>query len=886
MSFQNIADLEDALRSSCLTVRDLYGVWDQRLPVADPAAVKKNGATPDPAAAKQIAWMQNDAQLVARFTRCALEREEFLLVCDCAREALRLWDKTEDNDREQLVRVRMNYALALARLGYTRRARLELEPCADDNFRPKLRRSLKTEILLQLGNILRQESRYAAALAAQVQTATQALEFYARALEGDPDNLEALSLSASVAFATGEPGSTLREQAAEQARRVLRKVRDAENDEGPGFRTTDMRAAAQAVLGDTDAAAASYGELATLSGANAATLANARYWSQFLAEGLGQSRDFFRKAFPPLQLVVFAGHAPDLPGQQPRFPKYAAPAVRDTIEGALDAHHVLVGMSSAAAGAELLFLDGLRKRGGTAHIVLPWSQAEFRRTSVRPYEPGGDTPPMWEPLFDRAVAEAATVREIGQSYRNESGVGFEYQLEVIAGLALHAARVSRLDVQPMVLWDEKSGRGIGGTDSFVDFWRRRFGLEPIILRLPPVVTEAPAVVGGIDGTRPVYDLVGLPEPRCEHGIFRQEVKTMLFADIVGYSKLNESVIPEFVNNFLARLSRIVSESRYAPLHVNTWGDALYAVFDYAHDAGCFALEFTKLIHEGRDEWLAKGLYFEETDAEGKVTKHPLDIRIGLHTGPVFMHYNPVIRQLGFTGVHVSRAARIEPVTTPGEVFASEEFAALSETAVEAARRASVKGSANAAGGAQGFVCEYAGSMPLAKGYPGRYRIYRLVPDKVFAIDELAAAIHEDYVESAVKRGEKPPGANGALRPWAELPPDLKQANFAQASDIPNKLRVLGYELAPGHGLKPSEMAITPEQIETMAIREHDRWAQDRQRQGWTYGPVRDNARKQHHLLVPWEALDEVEREKDRVTVKNLPWLVEKAGFRVRKLSTA
>ena len=241
---------------------------------------------------------------------------------------------------------------------------------------------------------------------------------------------------------------------------------------------------------------------------------------------------------------------------------------------------------------------------------------------MQPYEPGGNEPPQWEPLFDRAVAEAATVREIGQAYRNDSGVGFEYQLEVMAGLAIQAARVSRLDVQPMVLWDEKPGRGMGGTASFVDFWRRRFGLEPVVLRPPPVVVELPAVVGGIDGTRPTLDVPGRRDPRCEHNIFRQEVKSMLFADIVGYSKLNESVIPEFVNNFLAKVSRTMSESRYAPRHVNTWGDAIYAVFDYAQDAGCFALELTQLIHEGRDQWLAAGLYWEETTADGAIIKHP------------------------------------------------------------------------------------------------------------------------------------------------------------------------------------------------------------------------------------------------------------------------
>jgi len=41
MSFQDITELEECLASNCLTTRDLYGVWEQRLPVADPAAAKK-----------------------------------------------------------------------------------------------------------------------------------------------------------------------------------------------------------------------------------------------------------------------------------------------------------------------------------------------------------------------------------------------------------------------------------------------------------------------------------------------------------------------------------------------------------------------------------------------------------------------------------------------------------------------------------------------------------------------------------------------------------------------------------------------------------------------------------------------------------------------------
>ena len=51
-----------------------------------------------------------------------------------------------------------------------------------------------------------------------------------------------------------------------------------------------------------------------------------------------------------------------------------------------------------------------------------------------------------------ATLQAATVRQISQMYEpGGSTVGWEFLMEVTAGVALSIARVSRLDVQPMVL---------------------------------------------------------------------------------------------------------------------------------------------------------------------------------------------------------------------------------------------------------------------------------------------------------------------------------------------------------------------------------------------------------------------------------------------------
>jgi class 3 adenylate cyclase len=446
--------------------------------------------------------------------------------------------------------------------------------------------------------------------------------------------------------------------------------------------------------------------------------------------------------------------------------------------------------------------------------------------------------------------------------------------EVTAGIALNTARASRLDVQPMVVWDGLPGRGAGGTEAVYGFWRRQLRREPLIVTLPTLERKT--------GTESELPRRG----RTERSILHQEVKSMLFADIVGYSKLTEKVIPEFVETFLDKLSQLVSTSKHAPCSVNTWGDALYAVFDFANNAALFALELTQMVREGNDDWLEKGLYWEEQiGGQGEVKKHPLNIRIGLHAGPVVMHYDPVVRRLGFTGSHVNRAARIEPVAKPGEVFASEEFAAMAELDSEIKRCQRADEAEGDSARDAGFVCEYAGSMQLAKGYPGRYRIYRVVPKRVLGLEELAKAAHQDYCDESTARGDTI-ATNSSLRPWEELTEDLREANRAQVADIPKKLGLLGLELAPSYGMHPSEIAMSDAQVEALAIREHERWMAERQSMGWTYAPKRDNARKHHPLLVPWESLSELEKEKDRDTIRNLPRLVERAGFRVRRTGKA
>ncbi|MDE5585345.1 MAG: Ryanodine receptor Ryr [Muribaculaceae bacterium] len=69
-----------------------------------------------------------------------------------------------------------------------------------------------------------------------------------------------------------------------------------------------------------------------------------------------------------------------------------------------------------------------------------------------------------------------------------------------------------------------------------------------------------------------------------------------------------------------------------------------------------------------------------------------------------------------------------------------------------------------------------------------------------------------------------------------------------------------------------------ELTEAIAENAHDVWARARMDEGWTYGPVRDDARKLHPDLVPYAKLPETEKEYDRIMAMNTLRLVRRLGF--------
>ena len=70
--------------------------------------------------------------------------------------------------------------------------------------------------------------------------------------------------------------------------------------------------------------------------------------------------------------------------------------------------------------------------------------------------------------------------------------------------------------------------------------------------------------------------------------------------------------------------------------------------------------------------------------------------------------------------------------------------------------------------------------------------------------------------------------------------------------------------------------------EQMAKNTHEIWAAGRLADGWRWGPVRDDEKKEHPCLVPYEDLPEIEKDYDRRTsMETLKFLI-KLGCRITK----
>ncbi len=88
-----------------------------------------------------------------------------------------------------------------------------------------------------------------------------------------------------------------------------------------------------------------------------------------------------------------------------------------------------------------------------------------------------------------------------------------------------------------------------------------------------------------------------------------------------------------------------------------------------------------------------------------------------------------------------------------------------------------------------------------------------------------------------------------------------------------------------HPLNTDDVLLPPEidaLVELLAENNHDIWAEERIRQGWSYGEARNDERKENPCLVPYAELPESEKEYDRNTAIGVLKHIVKLGYRIEK----
>ncbi|WP_294124141.1 adenylate/guanylate cyclase domain-containing protein [Sphingomonas sp.] len=423
-------------------------------------------------------------------------------------------------------------------------------------------------------------------------------------------------------------------------------------------------AEAALVCGDVDQATALFGEARRRADASPGMVASTARQVTLIAGKLAVSdsqRQALLDSIRPTPVIHYCGHMFAAGWQEEE-------AIAESIRAILAESDVLVGYGQLACGADILVAEALLERGGELHVVLPFEEEDFIKSSV---VIGGRE---WVTRYEKARNAASSVTFATEMRWVNDDQQFSYCAKLVMGLAQLRASVMQAATFQLAVWDRAPTAAIAGTAAHCAEWAE-LGGESRVIEVPrqrPAL-ETAAVIQ--DPGKPSWTL-------C----------SMLFADFAGFSRLDEDHLSRFLEVVMGRIAGVLDRHANVVLHRNSWGDAIFAVIRTPAMAAEIALEIQSELDPGTLQSI--GL-----PPEG-------GMRISLHHGPIFEHFDAVQSARTFYGTEVTVAARIEPRVPVGAIYTTQPFAALIESDLN------------------NYHFEYVGKMDLAKNY-GERILYRL-----------------------------------------------------------------------------------------------------------------------------------------------------------------
>ena len=458
-------------------------------------------------------------------------------------------------------------------------------------------------------------------------------------------------------------------------------------------------AEAQLLLGREDDACKLYEEaMKAKEQVDYISIVSARQQLYFLREAGFKVPNAALDILVPPTIVVFTGHSIDHPSfQVPLFPPDIEADVKRIITEKLQAINAKIGYSSASCGADILFIEALQEMGGEVNIILPFAIQDFIENNVR------HAGPRWEKRFEKALASAHSVSFSCEDRYLGHDMLYRFSNHVMHGSAVMRGKFLTTDPHLMAVWHSRTDSLPGGPSDFIDRWSNISTLHLIDL---DELSNETGVTEQIDTNliKPQKNSLSF-DPFVSKSPERV-IKSMMFSDLKGYSKLQDEHVPSFLD-FLEKLNEAMEKIDSDLDSVNTWGDAIFAVADTATKIADFGLRYCDIIE-------SLGKKYPEFP-------FPIRARISLHSGPVFVAQDPFIKKLNFYGGHINRAARLEPVTAVGQVYATQQFVSLLHGETNDERNECIQKGLKYY---DRYSTEYVGVIALAKSF-GQQEVYHL-----------------------------------------------------------------------------------------------------------------------------------------------------------------
>ena len=395
------------------------------------------------------------------------------------------------------------------------------------------------------------------------------------------------------------------------------------------------RAEALLILGDLAGALAALTTAASVTHDDHGAQATTRRQLRFLCEALGLDPEPVIRLLAQPEVIHFCGHMTAPPGARARFPHEQQPGVAAQVREKLRARRVGFAHGSLASGADIIIAEIALELGAELHVVLPFAIDEFIAISV---EPAG---PDWVARFRHCLGAATSVTIASDSAYNGDDVLFAYAGRIAMGQAMNRAASIDTRVWQLAVFDGDETHDRAGTAHDMAQWRLAGGATEIIaVRSTRTTPTAPFIIPSA----------------------KRVIHAVLFGDFKGFSRLHDEHIKLFLATVMQPVAEVLDRHGAHVIVRNTWGDGLFLVVDNAVNGARVALDLQERLHTV--DLAAAGLPAD------------LSLRLGGHVAPLVPVYDPVLRINMVMGRGLTRAARIEPRTPPGEVYVTTSFAAL------------------------------------------------------------------------------------------------------------------------------------------------------------------------------------------------------------------